>query len=74
MRARSIEQLAGLCVELTKIKLEAVYLRARRAGLARIASTLASTILDDVRLAATEELARRGLHVITHRSRPRKVA
>lgn len=61
--------LTDLLVELAKIKLDATYLRMRRAGLARIASKLAPTLLDDIRLAATEELARRGLHVITFRTR-----
>lgn len=64
----------GLVIELLKIKLDAVYVRARRAGLTRLAGTLATDLLDDMRLAATEELARRGVHVITYRPRPRKAA
>ena len=64
-----------LVVELVKVKLDAVYVRARRAGLAKLASKLATNLLDDVRLAATEELARRGVHVITYRpARSRRVA
>jgi hypothetical protein len=56
-----------LVIELAKVKLDAVYVRARRAGLAKLASKIATDLLDDVRLAATEELARRGVHVITYR-------
>ena len=64
-----------LVVELVKVKLDAVYVRARRAGLEKLASKLATNLLDDVRLAATEELARRGVHLITSRpSRSRRVA
>lgn len=74
MRPVRIELKVDLLVELAKIKLEAVYLRARRAALARIAGKLATDLLDDIRLAVTDELARRGYHVITHRPRPRKVA
>ena len=61
-----------LVVELLKVKLDTVYMRARRVGLAKLASKLATDLLDDVRLAATEELARRGVHVITYRSRSGK--
>jgi len=68
------ESMTGLLIEMTKIKLDAVYLRLRRAGLDRLAASLPTDLLDDVRLAATEELGRRGLHVITHRYRRRKVA
>ena len=66
--------LTDLAIELAKLKLEAIYLRVRRAGLARFVSRLSTDLLDDARLAATEELARRGLHVITHRPRSRKIA
>lgn len=64
-----------LVIELVKLKLDAVYVRARRAGLTKLASKLATDLLDDVRLAATEELARRGVRVITYRPpRSRRVA
>jgi hypothetical protein len=63
----------SLAIELL-IKLDAVYVRARQAGLTKLASKLATDLLDDVRLAATEELARRGVHVITYQPRSRKVA
>jgi len=53
---------------------EAVCARLWRGGLARIAAALPTELLDDARLAATEELARRGYHVIMHRPRPRKVS
>ena len=62
-------------VELLKVKLDTVYRHVRRVGLAKLASKLATDLLDDVRLAATEELARRGVHVITYRpTRSRRVA
>jgi hypothetical protein len=67
------EPLAGLIAELTKLKIEAAYLRLRRSVLARIAAELQTDLLDDARIAATDELARRGYHVITRRPR-RKVA
>lgn len=63
-----------LLVELAKLKFRSALARLRRTSLARVAVKLPSELLDDVRIAATEELARRGLHVITHRSRSRKVA
>ena len=63
-----------LLVELGKLKLRSTFARFRRVGLARAAKKLPTGLLDDVRIVATEELARRGLHVITHRSRSRKVA
>ena len=65
---------ADLFVELAKLKFRAALIHLRRIGLARVAEKLPTVLLDDARIAATEELARRGLHVITHRSRPRKVA
>ena len=64
-----------LVVELLKVKLDAVYVRARRVGMAKLARKLATDLLDDVRLAATEELEQRGVHVITYRpARSRRVA
>ena len=63
-----------LLVELAKLKLRSALVRLRRTGLARFAEKLPTELLDDARIAATEELARRGYHLITHRSRPRKVA
>ena len=66
--------MADLMVELAKLKLRSALVRLRRAGLARVAEKLPTELLDDARIAATEELARRGLHVITHRTRSRKVA
>lgn len=75
MRTGSITRLVA---ELARIKIEAAYIRARRSVLARIAADLPTDLLDDARIAATEELARRGYHVITHRPRsktsPRQVA
>ena len=65
---------ADLLVELSKRKLRSALVHLRRAGLARVAEKLPTKLLDDARIAATEELARRGLHVITHRPRSRKVA
>lgn len=64
---------ADFVVELARLKLRSVYQRVRRDGLARIAAKLPTELLDDARIAVTEEMARRGLHVITHRTR-RKVA
>ena len=66
--------LADFLVELAKPKLRSAVVHLRRVSLARIAKKLPTELLDDVRIAATEELALRGLHVITHRSRSRKVA
>ena len=63
-----------LAIELAKRKLRSTLVRLRRTVLERLAVKLPSSLLDDVRIAATEEMARRGLHVITHRSRSRKVA
>lgn len=65
---------ADLLVELAKLKLRSALVHLRRAGLARLAVKLPTALLDDARIAMTEELARRGLHVITHRARSRKVA
>ena len=65
---------ADLLVELAKLKLRSALVRLRRAGLVRLAEKLPTDLIDDARIAATEELARRGLHVITHRSRSRKVS
>lgn len=61
------EPLASLLGELAKLKIEAAYLRLRRTVLARIADKLPTDLLDDARIAATDELARRGYHVITYR-------
>jgi hypothetical protein len=69
-----IVPLAEFLVELAKPKVRSALGRLRRVGLARVAVKLPTELLDDARIAATEELARRGLHVITHRSRSRKVA
>ena len=66
--------MTGILIELAKLKLRSAIVRLRRTGLARVADKLPTKLLDDVRIAATEELARRGYHLITHRSRPRKVA
>ena len=71
---RIVEPLTGLFVELAKLKLRAAGVKLRRDVFARVAEKLPTDLLDDARIAATEELAHRGLHVITHRSRPRKVA
>jgi len=65
---------ADLFVELSKLKLRAALVRLRRTGLALLAEKLPTKLLDDARIAATDELARRGYHLITRRSRPRKVA
>ena len=62
-----------LAVELAKLRLRTALLAVRRAALARFVERLPTELLDDVRLAATDELARRGLHVITHRFRSRNV-
>jgi hypothetical protein len=43
------------------------YLRLRREGLARLAAKLPTGLLNEMRMAATAELARRGLYVITTR-------
>jgi hypothetical protein len=66
-------RLTDLIVELAKVQLEVVYLRARRAVLTRIAQRTSMTLLDDIRLAATEELAHRGLHVITYQPRSKRI-
>jgi len=58
----SAEPLAGLIADLAKLKIGAVVL-------ARVAVKLPTDLLDDARIAATDELALRGYHVITHRSR-----
>ena len=65
---------ADLLVELATLKLRAAVMQLRRISLAHIAARLPTSLLDDARMATTEELARRGLHVITHRSQPRNVA
>ena len=65
---------SDLIIELSKLKLRSALGRLRRNVLARAAAKLSTVLLDDARLAATEELARRGVHVITYRPRPRKVA
>lgn len=59
--------LADFVVELTKPRLRAAIINLRRRVLSRAAAKLPTALLDDARIAATEELARRGLHVITHR-------
>ena len=59
--------------EVAKRIVRSALLQVRRAVLARAASKLPADLLDDARLAATEELAHRGIHVITHRPRPRVV-
>ena len=64
--------MADLIVELAKLKLRSALVRLRRVSLARLAEKLPTSLLDDARIAATEELARRGLHVITHRPRFRQ--
>ena len=61
-----------LLLELAKQKLRSVAVRLRRLGLARVAVKMSTQLLDDVRIAATEELAKRGLHVITHRACSRR--
>jgi hypothetical protein len=58
-------------IELTKLKLRSALVRLRRTGLLRVAEKLPTELLDDLRVAATEELARRGLHVITQQPRGR---
>ena len=63
-----------LLVALAKAQIGAVCRRVRRATFAKVASRLSLDVLDDARLAATEEMARRGVHVMTHRPRLRKVA
>jgi hypothetical protein len=63
-----------LLVELARLKLRSAAWRLRRLGLDRLVRKLPTDLLDDARIAATEELARRGLHVITHRPRSSKVA
>ena len=65
--------LVDLFAELAKQKLQAALVRVRREALARFAEKLPMGILDDIRIAATDELALRGLHVITRRPR-QKVA
>ena len=55
---------ADLVAEFAKAKIRAAAVQIRRALLAR--AKLPTDLLDDARLAATEELARRGFHVITH--------
>lgn len=67
------EPVVELFAELAKLKAEAAYVGLRRAVLARLAQKLSTGLLDDARIAFTEELSRRGVHVITHRQR-RKVA
>jgi len=66
--------LTVLFVELTKLKLKRALRRFRHDGLALLAEKLPTELLDDARIVVTEELALRGLHVITHRPRSRKVA
>lgn len=65
---------ASLLAELAKLKLRSALVQLRRVGLSRVAEKLPTELLDDARIAATEELARRGYHVITRRPKPRKVA
>lgn len=64
----------ALLVELAKLKLRSALVQLLRTNLSRVAAKLPTELLDDARIAATEELAQRGLHVITHRTRPRKAA
>ena len=59
--------LADFAIALTKLKLRTALVRLRRVGLSRVAERLPTSLLDDVRIAATDELALRGLHVIAHR-------
>lgn len=49
--------------------LRATLVGLRRAALARLAAKLPTRLLDDARIAMTDELARRGYHLIP-RSRP----
>ena len=67
------EPVVELLAELAKLKVQAAYVRLRRAVFARLAGKLPTAILDDARIASTDELARRGVHVITRRP-TRKVA
>ena len=64
--------IAHIFVELAKLKLRSALIHLRRFGLSCVAEKLPTVLLDDARIAATEELARRGLHVITHRPRFRQ--
>jgi uncharacterized protein YfaA (DUF2138 family) len=68
------QPIAGIFVELAKLKLRSALVHLQRVGLSRLTEKLPTALLDDVRIAATDELALRGLHVITHRSRLHKVA
>ena len=67
-----IMPLADFLVELAKPKLRSARVRFRRAGLAHIAKKMPTELLDDTRIAATDELARRGYHLIMPRPRSRK--
>jgi 2-iminoacetate synthase ThiH len=64
----------GLLTELVKLRFEEAYQRLWRVGLVAIVEKMSTELLDEVRIAMTEELARRGIHVITHRSWKMKVA
>ena len=67
-----VATLADLLVDLAKPKLRSAVVHLRRISLARIAKKMPTELLDDARIAATDELARRGYHLIMPRSRPRK--
>jgi len=67
------DSIAGLIADLAKLKIESAYVRLRRDLFMKIAAKLPTDLLDDARIATTDELARRGYHVITNRSK-RKVA
>ena len=59
--------LANFAIALTKLKLRTALVRLRRGSLAGVAQRLPTSLLDDVRIAASDELAHRGLHVIAQR-------
>ncbi|HSX22543.1 MAG TPA: hypothetical protein VLE97_07205 [Gaiellaceae bacterium] len=65
------EPIVDLFVELAKLKVGAAYTRLQRAVLASLAEKIPTVLLDDVRIATTDELARRGVHVITRRPNKR---
>jgi hypothetical protein len=51
------------------MKFRSALIRIQREALARLAAKLPTRLLDDARIAMTDELARRGYHLIP-RSRP----
>jgi hypothetical protein len=71
---RETASLPALLTALVRFKIEIAYLHVRRRALARIAEKLSTDLLEDVRVAVTEELAHRGLFVIAPRPRSQKVA